>query len=58
MEFASNRAVLGSALYFSGIGHCTWFSESPPYFNQTVLRDWPIWKFGYVGNRGNLIHQC
>ena len=48
ISFKHNQAVLGPALYLSAVEHCSWFSQSLPYFQERILRDWPIWLFGYV----------
>ncbi|XP_064396716.1 uncharacterized protein LOC135343670 isoform X3 [Halichondria panicea] len=52
IDFQDNSAVLASALYLSRIGECSWFSQNPPYFRHTFLRDWPIWNFGNNTNTG------
>ena len=49
MTFAGNQALVGSAIYASGLGLCSWVSYSAPYFNgaKHVLR-WPLITYGYV----------
>ena len=42
-------AVLGSSLFISHPGTCSWVSSDATLaFNDTFLYDWPIWKFRYV----------
>ena len=46
ISFRRNQAVLGSSLYMSNVDSCSWFSLTHPFFDDSYIKQWPIWDFG------------
>ena len=49
ITFSGNTAITGPAIYANQLDLCSWYTNRPPYFNDTsqVLR-WPIISYKYV----------
>ncbi len=43
--FRNNKAVVGSVIFIYRLDTCSWYSAKSPFFNETYIRDWPIWIF-------------
>ena len=49
ITFSGNRAITGPAIFTNQLDLCSWYTNYPPYFNDTsqVLR-WPFIYYKYV----------
>ena len=46
VAFIRNVATVSSGVYLSQTDNvCSWFKETPPFFNSSFLPGWPLWSY-------------